>query len=417
MVVSTEQAVHSGAFIGGAWSRGGAGTVEVRSPYSGEIVNHVAWCDADDVDRAVAAAQAAQPAWAAASAPERVRVVRRALALLRERADEVACMIATETGRTIAHARREVLASATAGRRRANAGLRRAPGESLGVVGVISSCSAPADGSSALIADVLASGGAIVWKPSEHAPTSCAIVGELFVEAGVPAGVVNIVHGSGEVGSTLAAHRDVDEIRCADVAVDGNQPAARAQLGLTPSDIADRLAAQLAAAHEHAAWIDDLAPAWRVVLADSDLDEAVEHVVRGCFDFAAQPATATERILVHAAVHDAFVAKLAERAAQLRIGDPVDEDTDLGPLFDDETLQQLIDVVDDAWTRGAVVRQFGPSSGLFHPATIITEVTPDMKVARANTYGPVAPIIKIDSADEVVEIARQCAIARCNDAG
>jgi succinate-semialdehyde dehydrogenase/glutarate-semialdehyde dehydrogenase len=136
-----------------------------------------------------------------------------------------------------------------------------------------------------------------------------------------------------------------------------------------------------------------VAPGWHVVPAGTDLDAAVEHALHACFDCTAALDVPTERILVHPDVHDAFVARLKARAAERHAGSPADGRS--GALDDhDDTLAHLAERVDDAWTRGAVITQYGSPSGRRYPPTIVTGVTPDMKIFTTDTYGPVAPVIK-----------------------
>lgn len=131
----------------------------------------------------------------------------------------------------------------------------------------------------------------------------------------------------------------------------------------------------------------------------------MEAAVNGCFYFAGQVCTSAERLLVHEDVHDEFVTKLTARAARLRVGDPALEDTDMGPVRNEVTLRRIAEHVEDARSKGADVVQFGKEEGLFFPATILTGVTPEMRIAREETFGPVAPVIKVSSVQEAVEIA------------
>jgi succinate-semialdehyde dehydrogenase/glutarate-semialdehyde dehydrogenase len=131
----------------------------------------------------------------------------------------------------------------------------------------------------------------------------------------------------------------------------------------------------------------------------------VDGAVLGCFYLAGQVCTSAERILVHEDVHDAFVEKLKARSAELRVGDPTDEATEMGPLCNEATLRRVVEHVEDAREHGADVTQSGEPDGVFYPPTVLTGVTPDMLIARHETFGPVAPVIKISSAEEAVAIA------------
>ena len=396
----------SRALVGGEWVDGGAGTFEVRSPHSGEVVNVIARCDTADVDRAVAAARAAQPAWAGLPLIERAKILRRIHQLFLERAEPIAQMLTAEIGKTITDSREEVYEYAAPSYGKAAEEVLRHRGLSLpstqeqttnkrlvlshrplGVVGVITPYNFPTDISSIAIAHIIAAGNTAVWKPSEYAATSCAMVAELFGEAGLPPGVVNVVQGFGDVGAAIVEHDDVDGIFFTGSTATGEQ------------------IARSAALKPHLLELGGDGPF--IILADADVDAAVEGAMNGCFYYAGQVCTSAERLLVHEAVYDEFVAKLTARAAQLRIGDPAGEDTQMGPLCNAGTLRRVVEHVDDARAQGAEIVQFGPQEGLYYPATILTGVTQSMRIMQEETFGPVAPIMKIASAQEAVEIANR----------
>jgi acyl-CoA reductase-like NAD-dependent aldehyde dehydrogenase len=152
---------------------------------------------------------------------------------------------------------------------------------------------------------------------------------------------------------------------------------------------------------------DDPPAPWQIVLADADIDAAVEGAVVGCFRLTGRGRIAAARLLVHSDVHDEFAAALETRAGRLRFGDLSDDSTEVGPLSDQAAWERVVDHVEDAWTRGAQVHQYGPSGGLYCPATIVTGVGVDMKVARSNTFGPVAPVIRIASVEEAIAIVNR----------
>ena len=224
MSVTTE--VPSRALIGGDWVEGSGGSFEVRSPHSREVVNVVTRCDASDVDRAVAAAREAQPGWAAMPLIDRVKILRRINQLFLERAEPIARMVSLEIGKTITDSREEVYEYAAPSYEKAGAEVLRHRGLSfpstqeqtnnkrlvmthrpLGVVGAITPYNFPTDISSIALAHIIAAGNTAVWKPSEFSPTCCAMVAELFGEAGLPPGVVNVVQGFGDVGAALVEPR------------------------------------------------------------------------------------------------------------------------------------------------------------------------------------------------------------------
>ena len=216
------------ALIGGRWVEGGGGTFEVRSPYSGELVNEITRCSPSDVDRAVAAATAAQPGWAATPLIDRVKVLRRINALFVERAEPIARVLVQEIGKTITESREEVHEYAAPSWHKAGEEVLRHRGLSfpstqeqtnnkrlvlthrpLGVVGAITPYNFPTDIASIALAHIVAAGNTVVWKPSEFAATACAMVGEFFAEAGLPDGVINVVQGLGDVGAAIVEHPGV----------------------------------------------------------------------------------------------------------------------------------------------------------------------------------------------------------------
>ena len=404
MTVETASALPRLALIGGRWVEGSAGTFEVRSPYSGELVNEVARCSPADVHLAVAAARAAQPSWAATPLIERVKVLRRINALFVERAEPIAVVLVQEIAKTITDSREEVHEYAAPAWHKAGEEVLRHRGLSfpstqeqtnnkrlvmthrpLGVVGAITPYNFPTDISSIALAHIIAAGNTVVWKPSEFAPTSCAMVAELFAEAGLPDGVINVVQGFGDVGAAIVEHPDVKGIFFTGSTATGQKIAVKA--ALKP---------QLLELGGDGPFI---------ILPDADIDAAVEGAMNGCFYYGGQVCTSAERLIVHENVHDEFVQKLKARAATLRIGDPALEETEMGPLCNAATLQRVVDHVEDARARGADIEQFGPQERLFYPATVLTGVTPDMRIAQEETFGPVAPVMKVGSIAEALEIA------------
>ncbi len=404
MTVETASTLPRLALIGGRWVEGSAGTFEVRNPYSGEVVNEVARCSPADVDLAVAAASAAQPAWAAMPLIERVKILRRINALFVERAEPIAEVLVKEIAKTITASREEVHEYAAPAWQKAGEEALRHRGLSfpstqeqtnnkrlvlthrpLGVVGAITPYNFPTDISSIALSHIVAAGNTVVWKPSEFAPTSCAMVAQMFAEAGLPDGVINVVQGFGDVGAAIVEHPGVKGIF------------------FTGSTATGRTIAVKAALKPQLLELGGDGPF--IILSDADIDAAVEGALNGCFYYGGQVCTSAERLIVHSDVHDEFVEKFRAGTAQLKIGDPALEDTDMGPLCNPATLKRVVEHVEDARAKGATIEQFGPQEGLFYPATLLTGVTPDMRIAQEETFGPVAPVMKVDSVAEAIAVA------------
>ena len=404
MKISSE--VTKGALINGKWVKGSAGTLEVRNPHNGKVLHHVGRCNLADVDAAVASARRAQPAWAALSVIERAQVMRRIHQLFLERAEPIAQMITAEIGKPITDAREEVFEYSAPSWAKSAEEILRHRGLSLpstqerttnkrlvmnhrplGVVAAITPYNFPTDISSIAIAHIAAAGNTVIWKPSEYAAVSCAMLADVFKEAGLPDGVINVVQGFGDAGAALVESKGVDGVF------------------FTGSTKTGRGIAEKCALRPHLLELGGDGPF--IILPDADIDAAVEGAMNGCFYYTGQVCTSAERLLVHEDVHDEFVEKLRARVHTLKIGDPADESTEMGPLCNQATLDRVRAHVEDARSKGAQIEQIGPEDNLYYPATILVGATTDMLIAQEETFGPVAPIIKIKSADEAIKIAHQ----------
>ena len=395
-----------GCLIDGAWRDATGGTFEVRNPHDGSLLHTIGKGSPADVEAAVESARRAQKDWAARPVIERAKVMRSIHRLFLERAEPIAQMIVQEIGKTITDAREEVFEYSAPSWGKAAEEVLRHRGLSfpstqeqttnkrlvmshrpVGTIAVITPYNFPTDISSIALAHIVAAGNAVVWKPSEYAAMSCAMMADIFKEAGLPDGVINVVQGVGDVGAALVDHEGVDGIF------------------FTGSTRTGEEIARKAALRPHLLELGGDGPF--IILPDADIDAAVEGAMNGCFYYSGQVCTSAERLLVHEAVYDEFLEKFRARARALKIGNPADEDTEMGPLCNADTLARVERHVEDARERGAEIEQIGPKDGLYYPATILTGVTTDMLIASEETFGPVAPIIKIGSAEEAVEIAHQ----------
>lgn len=398
------QVLRRSALINNQWVEGSEGTFEVRSPFAPGVLGEVALCGKSDVDRAVAAARRAQPSWAATPLLDRVDLMYRAYALCKERNESIAQMITKEMGKTIRESREEMVQYACEHFRRAAEDVLRYRGQVLpsteertnnkrllvtrrpiGVAGVITPWNFPVDIAAISICYAVAIGDTVVWKPSEYAPLSSSMLAEVFVDAGFPPGVVNMVTGAGDVGAAIVEHPDVDAIAFTGNTATGERISRSAGLKQLLLELGGN------------------GPL--IVMPDANLDKAVEASILGCFYLAGQCCTAAERILVHAQVHDDFVQRLTNRVHALKVGDPSHDATDMGPLCNQGTLQKVEEHVADARAKGASVLQVGEVHDLFYPPTILTGVTEDMRIAQEETFGPVAPILSFQTDQEALRIA------------
>ncbi len=400
----TSVVTHRQAFIDGEWADGGDGIIEVRSPHSGEVVGTVARCAPTVVDRAVRAALEAFTTWKMTPLVQRVDLLYRAHALCRERNEAIARQISREMGKTIRESREEMVEYACEHFRRAAEDALRYRGQFLpstqersngkriivtqepaGVVAVVTPWNFPVDIAAIAICYALAIGDTVVWKPSEYAPLSSAMLAEIFHDAGFPPGTVNMVTGEGEVGRALVEHPGVSAIVFTGSTRTGQDIAASAGLKKRVLELGGN------------------GPI--IVREDADLERAADAAILGCYYLAGQCCTAAERLLVHESVREAFAGLLVQRAGQLRMGDPLDEATDMGPLCNRAVLDRTRMHVDDAVARGAKVILGGTSNGLYFAPTVLDGVTPEMEIAREETFGPVAPIMVFSSDEEAIAVA------------
>lgn len=400
----TTLSTHRQAYIGGSWRDGSDGVIEVRSPHSGEPVGTITRCGPADVASAVEAAREAFPAWKRTPLAERVDLLYRAYGLCKERNEAIARQISAEMGKTIRESREEMAEYACEHFRRAAEDVLRYRGQVLpstqertnhkrivvtqepaGVVAVITPWNFPVDIAAIAICYALAIGDTVVWKPSEYAPLSSAMLAGIFHDAGFPPGTVNMVTGEGGAGRALVEHPDISAIV------------------FTGSTRTGQAIASAAGLKKRVMELGGNGPL--IVRADGDLDRAADATIMGCYYLAGQCCTAAERVLVHESVHQAFLDRLTERVRKLQVGDPMDDATDMGPLCNQGVLGQTRAHVDDATARGATVLLGGTSNGLYFAPTVLDGVTADMLIAREETFGPVAPVMTFSSDDEAITIA------------
>ncbi|HET7236950.1 MAG TPA: aldehyde dehydrogenase family protein [Actinomycetota bacterium] len=399
---------HVQMWIGGAWvdAEGGA-TFEATSPSTGEAIGTVPEGTRGDAQRAIAAANEAWPPWAALSAFERAAAMTRVAEAIRERADDLAHTLTLDQGKPLsAEAHGEVeeliayfeMAAADATRAEgllppsvdANKRvlLQRVP---RGVVSIISPWNWPYTMPGEILAPAIAYGNTVVWVP---APTTsiCAVrLAKCLEAAELPQGVVNLVTGPGAVvGDEIAANPGTQAV------------------GFIGSIATGHAVAQRAAGKELLLEMGGNGPL--VIMEDGDLDKAVEATLVASFLNAGQSCTAGERFLVHEDVKDEYLAKLSAAIdEEIRLGDPFDEATTMGPVNNEATAAKTERHVTEALERGATVVAGGKrapqhGSDLFFEATVLDGVTDEMEVAREETFGPVVPVSTIRSEDEAVAL-------------
>ena len=394
-------------FIGGEWvAAEGGRTFEDRDPFSGEVLVEVAAGSRDDARRAIDVAAAAAPAWAQAPPAARQGFFLKAAEILEGRQDEVVSLLARETGCTFGMGMFQM--HFVPGLLRQAAALAYAPlGEVIpsdtgafamglrrpvGVVGAIAPWNVALILSARSIAAPLALGNAVVLKPSEWSPVSGGLIwGEIFAEAGLPAGVLNIVtHAPGEaqgIGDELIENPHVRRLNFTGSTGTGRRLAEAAGRQLK------RIVLELGGSNP------------LIVLADADLDYAVNAAAFGAFLHQGQICMSARRIIVERPIADEFTARLAEKTAGLKAGDPNEHDTIIGPIINEQALEAIKARVDAAVAGGAKVLAGGNAVGPCYEATLLSEVPGDSELAQVETFGPVAAIEVVDSAEEAVERA------------
>jgi acyl-CoA reductase-like NAD-dependent aldehyde dehydrogenase len=390
-------------FIGGEWVAGEE-SFEDRDPFTGEVVAQAASGTRHDAAKAVAAAAAAAPGWAASAPAERQRVFLAAADILERRRDEVVSWLARETGCTFGFGMFQM--GFVPGLLRQAAALGYAPlgqvipsdhpGElalgirkPVGVVGAIAPWNAALILSARSIAAPLALGNAVVLKPSEWSPYSGGLLwGEIFAEAGLPAGVLNVVthapREAGPIGDELVEN-----------------PAVR-RINFTGSTATGRRLAEAAGRHLKRVLLELGGSNPLIVLADADLDYAVSAAAFGAYLHQGQICMSTRRIIVERPLAEEFTSRLAAKARGLKAGDPKEMDTIIGPLITEDALALVRDRVAGAVAAGAKVLAGGEAVGPCFQATLVSDVPADSDLARLETFGPVAAVEVVDSADEAV---------------
>ncbi|MDH6630334.1 benzaldehyde dehydrogenase (NAD) [Streptomyces sp. LBL] len=389
----------------GEWVAGSGGEHSVHSPATGERLATIGFASPEDVDVAAEAAAAAQREWAARSYEERAAVLRRAGDLWRAHADEVTQWLRAESGSAGAKARFEVetavqecyeaaaLASMPYGEvlRSTQPRLSLSRRFPVGVVAVIAPFNAPIVLSIRAVAPALALGNAVLLKPDSRTPISGGVtLAAIFEEAGLPAGVLQMLPGRGaQVGERLVT-----------------TPLTRV-IAFTGSTGAGRRVGELAAHHLKRSHLELGGNNALIVLDDADLAHAPSVGAAGSFIHQGQICMATGRQLVHEAVADEYVAKLTERAEALFLGDPAgDGPVQLGPVIDERQRDGIHAIVTDTVAAGAKLRTGGSYQDLFYRPTVLDHVTPDHRAFREEIFGPVAPVIRFSTLDEAVELAR-----------
>ena len=394
-------------FIAGVFIPPHSGTYfDDINPATAEVIAKIPDSDERDIDDAVRAARAAFPAWSRTSAAERSNLLLKLADLIEKNLEELAKLESIDNGKTISLAKRLDIPRAVANFRffatailhqssdahvMDAAALNYTLRQPLGVVGLISPWNLPLYLLSWKIAPAIAAGNTCVAKPSELTPLTANRLAELSIEAGIPPGVINIVHGYGnKAGRALTCHDDVAAISFTGGTVTGSAVAANAAPRFK------KLSLELGGKNPN------------LIFADADLDDAIATSIRSSFWNQGEICLCGSRIFVERSIHDEFVTRFAGATKKLRIGDPLDESTDVGALISEAHLQKVMGYIDLATKEGGTIVAGGhrlDRPGYFVEPAIITGLGCDCRILQEEIFGPVVTITPFDSEDEAVAFA------------
>ncbi|OUL67010.1 aldehyde dehydrogenase [Acetobacter senegalensis] len=413
-MTDTDHKTHYDLFINGKWTKASTTTfTEIKSPANGNVLAQVANGAKNDVERAVAAANAAFPAWSRKTAEARADALYAFKALIERDAERLARIISSEMGKPLKEAKVEVgfasglLRFAAENTRRLEGDIvpGSRPGEKIllekiphGVIGGISAWNFPLALFIRKVAPALAAGNTIVIKPHELAPLAALEATRLAEEAGIPAGVLNVVTGDGkDVGTPLVENPDIKLITMTGSTATGKKIMAAA--ANTLKEVRLELGGK--------------APF--IVMEDADLEKAAEAAVLARFTNAGQVCTSNERTYVHAAIYDKFSALVRKKIDALKVGNPLDPSTDMGPKVSLQELEKVHAMVEKAVSQGVKLETGGHrlkgneyNNGFFYAPTLLTNVRENMDIVKDEVFGPVMLLTKVADYDDALRQANDC---------
>ena len=405
LAATTGIEVPTGLFIGGEWAKGGAGVIGVTDPATEETIAEVADATAEDALDAVAAADAAAAGWAATAPRERAECLRRAWALMMERAEPLARLMTLENGKALPDARGELAYAAEFFRWYAEEAVRlegsvlTAPSganrilvvrQPVGVSVLITPWNFPAAMATRKIGPALAAGCTVVLKPAKETPLTALAVADILREAGVPDGVVNVI-------TTSSASRFSQAVL--------GDPRVR-KLSFTGSTEVGRVLLKAAADNVINCSMELGGNAPFLIFEDADIKAALDGAFLAKMRNGGEACTAANRFYVHEAVADEFTAAFAARLGALQLGPGLEPGTELGPLVNEDTRSKVASLVADAAAAGGRVLTGGAAPdrrGFFYAPTVLDNVTPGSGILHEEIFGPVAPIVRFS--DEAQAIA------------
>jgi alpha-ketoglutaric semialdehyde dehydrogenase len=398
-------------FINGKWVDAKSGkTYENRNPANwDEVIGTFPKSSKEEVDEAVKVARAAFEKWRLVPAPKRGDILKKVGDIMVERKDEIAKLMTREMGKVLTETKGDVQEGIDTAYYASSEGRRlfghTVPSElpnkfnmamrvPIGVAGIITPWNFPMAIPTWKIFPALLCGNTVVFKPASDTPATATVLVEILAEAGVPDGVINLVHGGGgEVGNAIVDHPDVDLI------------------SFTGSTVVGKKISEMAAKTLKRVSLELGGKNAQVVMDDGDLNLALDGVLWGAFGTTGQRCTATSRLILHEKIHDQFLSMLIDRTKKLRLGDGLLPTTDVGPCINEAQRNTDHSYVEIALKEGAKVACGGDigrggdlDKGWFYQPTILTGVTPEMRVAKEEIFGPVLSVLKIKSIDEAINV-------------
>jgi acyl-CoA reductase-like NAD-dependent aldehyde dehydrogenase len=399
-------------YIDGKWMDAISGkTFENRNPANWEeVVGTFPLSGKEEVEQAVKAARRAFESWRLVPAPKRGDIMRKVGDILTARKEEIAQQMTREMGKVLLETRGDVQEGIDTAYYGASEARRlfghTVPSElpnkynlamrvPIGVGAIITPWNFPMAIPTWKIFPALVSGNTVVFKPASDTPATATVLIEILLEAGVPAGVVNIVHGGGrDVGMALVEHQDIDFVSFTGSTVVGKK------ISEVASKTLKRVSLELGGKNA------------QIVMDDADLDLALEGVLWGAFGTTGQRCTATSRLIIHEKVYDRFLSMVVDHAKKLRLGDGLKQNVDVGPCVNEgqrKTVDEYVQIARgegaEVLTGGRIASGDGLSKGWFYEPTVLGGVTPHMRVAREEIFGPVLSVIKVKTLDEAIAVS------------
>ncbi|MEL6403435.1 MAG: aldehyde dehydrogenase family protein [Chloroflexota bacterium] len=393
-------------YIGGAWIESTSGvTFDTINPATEEVIAQVSQANADDVNKAVEAAKAAYDKWRLTPAPRRGEILFRVAEILKGRKQDLAELMTKEMGKIVAETAGDVQEAIDMAYYMGGEGRRllgyTAPVEmpnkfgmalrdSVGVVGLITPWNFPVAVPSWKMLPALIAGNTIVWKPGEDVPASSQMFAQVFADAGLPEGVLNVVQGAGETGSALVEHPDVRIISFTGSTQTGISVYTKA------ASLGKKVTLEMGGKNAI------------IVLDDANLELAVDAITWSAFGTTGQRCTATSRLIVQSGIKPKLLERLIEKARDIKLGYGVEDGIEMGPLVNKKALDKVASYMDVAREEGVDIVVGGKPApigkGFFFEPTLFDGVTAGMRVEQEEIFGPVLSIIEVESLEEAIEV-------------